>query len=167
MLDEAFRELMIAPESSQSSDERPSRSPNEVERTNLAFLLGLVGGLLMLVLPVAFVQVYNGPPCVSTSACPTVPESIKGAILAAGLVDIFTGMGAIVTASMIKIRNGRRLANYAWALISLAVIHILSLTTSTLLSLTNMGISGPAIPYFLGPLLVLGSGLLLALQQNV
>jgi len=121
----------------------------------------------MLVLPVVSVQVYNGPPCVSNSACPTVPESIKGAILVAGLVDIFTGIGAIVTASMLKIRNERRVANYGWALISLAAVHILSLTTSTLLAVTNIGVSSPAILYFLGPLLVLGSGLLLAKKWNV
>ena len=165
-MDKAFRAPMIAPESSHSSDERLSSNLNEVETTNLAFLLGLVGGLLMLVLPVVYVQVYNGPPCVSTSACPTVPQSLKGAILVAGLVDIFTGIGAIATASMLKIRNQRRVANYGWALISLAAIHILSLTTSTLLSLTNRGVSGPAIPYFLGPLLVLGGGLLLAKKRN-
>ena len=157
---------MIALESSHSSDERFSSNPNEVERTNLAFLLGLVGGLLMLVLPVVSVQVYNGPSCVSTSACPTVPESIKGAILVAGLVDIFTGIGAIVAALILKIRNERRVANYGWALISLAAVHIVSLTTSTLLSLTNTGDSGPATPYFLGPLLVLGGGLLLAKKRN-
>jgi len=157
---------MIAPKSSFSSDKRPSSPPDELERTNLAFLLGLVGGLLMLVLPLTYVQVYNGPPCISTSACPTVPESVKGAILVAGFVDVFTGIGAIVTASLLKIRNARRLPNYGWALISLAAVHILSLTTSTVLSLTNTGVSGPAVPYFLGPLLVLGSGLLLAKKRN-
>src|SRR2546428_398974 len=157
---------MIEPESFYSSEQSPTIPPNEIEKTNLAFLLGLVGGLLMLVLPLTYLQVYNGPPCVSTSACPTVPESVKGAILAAGFVDVFTGIGAIVTVSLLKIRNERRLANYGWALISLAVVHILSLTTSTLLSIKNTGVSGLAIPYFLGPLLVLGSGLLLAKKRN-
>jgi prepilin signal peptidase PulO-like enzyme (type II secretory pathway) len=64
---------------------RSSSTSGEVERTNLAFLLGILGGLLMLVLPVASVQVYNGPPCVSTSACPTVPESARGALLCSGV----------------------------------------------------------------------------------
>src|SRR3989442_2106955 len=108
---------MIAPESSYSSEQRSPIPPNEIERTNLAFLLGLVGGLLMLVLPLTFVQVYNGPPCVSTSACTTVPESVKGAILAAGFVDVFTGIGSIVTVSLLKIRDYRRLADYSLALI--------------------------------------------------
>jgi drug/metabolite transporter (DMT)-like permease len=115
----------------------------------------------MLVLPVVSVQVYNGPPCVSISACPTVPESAKDALLVAGFVDIFTGLGAIVTASMLKIRSVRRSAYYGWPLISLAVIHMSSLTTSTLLSPTNTGVSSLAILYFPSPLLVLASGWLL------
>jgi len=145
---------------------RSSSTSGEVDRTNLAFLLGILGGLLMVVLPVASVQVYNGPPCVSTSACPTVPESARGALLVAGLVDIFTGMGAIVTALMLKIRGVRRSAYYGWPLISLAIIHMSSLTASILLSPTNTGVSGFAILYFLGPLLVLVSGWLLVEKKQ-
>jgi hypothetical protein len=128
------------------------------ERTDVAFLLGLGGGLLMVVLPLTQVQIYNGPPCGSATGCPTIPESVSIEFLVAGLVDLFAGIAAIVTSSMLKIRHPRRSAPYGWLLVSLAIVYTSSLIISTIVSTSYQGVAGLAIDNFLGPLLVLGGG---------
>jgi hypothetical protein len=138
---------------------------NGEERTDLAFLLGLLGGLLMVVLPLTQVQFYNGPPCLLSSGCPTIPESVGIVLLIAASVDLFTGIAAIFAASMLRIGNPRRSSRYGWLLVSLAAFHTSSLIISMVISTLYKGVGGPAIYNFLGPLMVLWSGWLVVKKK--
>ncbi|TMI44662.1 hypothetical protein E6H19_07120 [Candidatus Bathyarchaeota archaeon] len=112
----------------------------------------------MVVLPLTQVQFYNGPPCLLSSGCPTIPESVASVLLIAAAVDLFTGIAVIFAASMLRIGNPRQLSRYGWLLVSLAVFHMSSLISSMVISTLYKGVGGPAIYDFLGPLIVLWSG---------
>lgn len=153
-----IRGLVKTVETVESSDKDSSTTSGNVEESDGTFALGLVGGFLMLVLPLAPVE-YNARGCVSGTGCFPTGGWVQSVLVVAMFVYIFSAVAVLITASMLRIRNVPRPSSYGWTLISLAVIHMSGLASTIALSTSQTGnFPGLAILAFLGPVLVLFSG---------
>ncbi|HZY93272.1 MAG TPA: hypothetical protein VFE98_00200 [Candidatus Bathyarchaeia archaeon] len=138
-------------------------SRGDVNTPNVAFALALIGGILMLVLPLAPLQ-FEGPACFQGSPCSMIPAWVPAWLFVVMVIDICSGVAATFTVLILKVASARRHPLLGWVLISISTVYLTGLIISVVISVISNtgGLLGIGIPGFLGPLLVLIGGRMLA-----
>lgn len=147
-----------------SNEKGPQSSASAGHRPIVAFWLALVGGVLMLLLPLIPVE-YNGPACFTSSPCSTIsPWALTWLPAVIIVLLIFSGAATIIVVLILRISASRLYPFLGGLLIALSVVYLSGLATAlvvTVFSGMGLGLLGSAIAASFGPLLVFLSGLLL------